>query len=70
MAESSAVAQHISQNSSHQINFNAAVIIETEQKYFSRIFKEGLYINAEKTEMNQKDAMKINPIWTSSLLNL
>ncbi|OXA46432.1 hypothetical protein Fcan01_18789 [Folsomia candida] len=70
MSESSAVAQHISQYSSHQIDFDSAVLIETEQKYFSRIFKEGLYINAEKTAMNQKDGMKINPIWTSALLHL
>jgi hypothetical protein len=68
--DASAVAQHICQNPTHKMNFPKAEIIHKETNYFSRIFKESLYINAEDTAMNKTDGLRLNPIWSTSLLPL
>ena len=70
MSDKSAVADHIKKFPDHHIDFSNSILFHKEPRCFARKFKEGLYINLEPNAMNQNDGMRINPIWTASLLNL
>jgi hypothetical protein len=70
LKDTSAFTQHILKNPNHNINFNGAKIIHHESKYFSRKFKEKLYINAEQRPMNLNDGMQISTLWIPTLLPL
>jgi hypothetical protein len=68
--EPSAIAQHIDANSSHKMNFTKAELFHKEPGYFASVLKEGLFINKESTAMNGTGGLRINPIWTATLLPL
>jgi len=52
----------------HNINLNSASLIEKEARYFHRKFKEALFIQKTKNNMNKDIGMPIDPLWTNLLL--
>jgi predicted GIY-YIG superfamily endonuclease len=68
--EKSAVAHHvwITGNGNHAIKQNAIKIVEKENRWYHRNFKEALWIQKKGDKvMNQDSGWKINPCWTSLL---
>lgn len=56
--ETSAIALHSIENN-HRIDFNSAVLIEPEPRFFHRLFKESMYIRKAQHKMNHNNAMDI-----------
>jgi len=66
----SAVALHMAENPGHKVDLQSTRLIEREPGYFMRKFKESLWIRWHKDTMNTNEGIKINPIWSTSLLPL
>jgi len=64
---SSAVALHMVENNNHKIDLKNSRIIEKEDKYLHRKYKEAIHINSEKNIMNLDKGYYINPFWTPIL---
>jgi len=63
----SAVALHMSENMNHKIDILNSGIIEREEKYLHRKYKEALMIRNHKNVMNLDKGYQINPFWNSVL---
>ena len=61
--QSSAIATHV-YDTGHNCNFDSAEVISKDNKKFSRLFKEALFIKSLEPSMNRNKGLPINDIWT------
>ncbi|OXA38612.1 hypothetical protein Fcan01_26646 [Folsomia candida] len=66
--QASAVALHMAENPGHEIDKASFKLIEIETRYFHRKIKEALYIKKSTNTMNTNNGIKINSIWTPTIL--
>jgi len=65
----SPIAAHMS-SLGHQLDTTSAKITQKESREYHRKFKESLHVRGNVGTMNTSKGMKINSIWTSTLVSL